>query len=413
MALHNEARQLAGLLKAIDAEHLVQDPRFATQLERRANHKALTAILDGIFAKRDLGEWRALLQKAGVTFGTVSSVDEAADDAQARDIGAIVPFADGKGHTVSSPFHLDHATKVAPVRAPAVGQHSEQVLKEAGYSSDEIARLRTISDCWEDTMPLLYKKQGHTGILTLSRPAARNCWGQDYADGLLKHLDEAADDDEVRSVILTGDEAGGAFSAGANLRDPNTHNTRSAEAFIKRMGRARNFPSNLVSDFPKPMIAAVNGYAIGIGCIITFCCDLIVASERAEWRLPQVALGILPNYGGATRLARIIGKGLAMRVALGFPLKADEAHRIGLAQWLVPHDQLMEQALAIADHIAGLPPLAVRMVKESMNRGQDIPNIADASLVDAYRFMALEMSEDKAEAHEAWRARRKPSFRGR
>ena len=114
-------------------------------------------------------------------------------------------------------------------------------------------------------MPLLYRKQGHTGILTLSRPQARNCWGQDYADGLIRHLDEAADDDEVRSVILTGDEAGGAFSAGANLRDPNTHNTRSAEAFIKRMGRARNFPSNLVSDFPKPVIAAVNGYAIGIG----------------------------------------------------------------------------------------------------------------------------------------------------
>ncbi|HEX9555574.1 MAG TPA: enoyl-CoA hydratase/isomerase family protein, partial [Reyranella sp.] len=147
-------------------------------------------------------------------------------------------------------------------------------------------------------MPLLYRKQGHTGILTLSRPAARNCWGQDYADGLIRHLDEAAEDDDVRSVILTGDEAGGAFSAGANLRDPNTHNTRSAEAFIKRVGRARNFPSNLVSDFPKPVIAAVNGYAIGIGCIITFCCDLIVASERAEWRLPQVALGILPNYGG-------------------------------------------------------------------------------------------------------------------
>jgi enoyl-CoA hydratase/carnithine racemase len=251
-------------------------------------------------------------------------------------------------------------------------------------------------------MPLLYRKQGHTGILTLSRPEARNCWGPDYAEGLIRRLDEAADDDEVRSVILTGDEAGGAFSAGANLADPNTHNTRSAEAFIKRVGRARNFPSNVMNDFPKPVIAAVNGYAIGIGCIITFCCDLIVASERAEWRLPQVALGILPNYGGATRLARIIGKGLA-----------EEAHRIGLAQWLVPHEGLMEQALAVADHIAGLPPLAVRMVKESMNRGQDIPNIADASLVDAYRFMVLEMSEDKAEAHEAWRERRKPRFRGR
>jgi enoyl-CoA hydratase/carnithine racemase len=261
-------------------------------------------------------------------------------------------------------------------------------------------------------MPLLYEKQGHTAILTMSRPAARNCWGQDYNDGLLRHLDTAEQDDEVRSVILTGDEAGAAFSAGANLRDPNTHNTRSAEAFVKRLGRARNFPSNLVSDFPKPVIAAVNGYAIGIGCIISFCCDLIVASERAEWRLPQVALGILPNYGGATRLARIVGKGTAMKVAMGYPLKAQEAHGVGLAQWLVPHAELMAQARAVADHIAGLPPLAVRMVKESMNRGLDIPGIADASLVDAYRFMVLEQSEDKAEAHAAWRERRKPRFRG-
>jgi enoyl-CoA hydratase/carnithine racemase len=102
-----------------------------------------------------------------------------------------------------------------------------------------------------------------------------------------------------------------------------------------------------------------------------------------------------------------------MKVAMGFPLKAEEAYRIGLAQWLVPHDKLMEQALSVADHFAGLPPLAVRMVKESMNRGQDIPNIADASLIDAYRFMVLEMSEDKTEAHQAWREKRKPRFRGK
>jgi crotonobetainyl-CoA:carnitine CoA-transferase CaiB-like acyl-CoA transferase len=144
MALHNEARQLGGLLKAIEAEYLLQDPRFATQPERRANHKALTAILDGIFAQRDLAEWRPLLENAGVTFGTVSTVDEAADDPQAREIGALVPCADGANLTVSSPFHLDGATKVAPVRAPAVGQHSEAVLRDAGYSADEIARLKTL-----------------------------------------------------------------------------------------------------------------------------------------------------------------------------------------------------------------------------------------------------------------------------
>src|SRR3954467_7259252 len=144
MALHNEARQLASFLKAVDMEHLVQDPRFATQPARLANHKALSAILDGIFARRDLAEWRPILEKAGVTFGAVFTVDEAADDPQAREIGALVPFADGLGLTVSSPFGLDGATKVAAVRAPAVGQHSEAVLRDAGYSADEIARLKEL-----------------------------------------------------------------------------------------------------------------------------------------------------------------------------------------------------------------------------------------------------------------------------
>jgi len=144
MALHNEARQVGNFLKAIDAEHLAHDPRFHTQPARRANHKALTKILDGVFAQRDLSEWRPILEKAGVTFGAVFTVDEAADDAQSREIGALVPFADGAGLTVSSPFHLDGAAKVAPVRAPAVGQHSEAVLSEAGYSADEIDRLKTL-----------------------------------------------------------------------------------------------------------------------------------------------------------------------------------------------------------------------------------------------------------------------------
>jgi crotonobetainyl-CoA:carnitine CoA-transferase CaiB-like acyl-CoA transferase len=144
MALHNEARQLASFLKAIEAEHLAQDPRFATAPERRANARALTAILDDIFARRDLAEWRPILEKAGVTFGAVFSVNEAADDRQAREIGALVPFADGAGLTVSSPFDLDGATKVAARRAPAVGQHSEPVLHDAGYTADEIARLKAL-----------------------------------------------------------------------------------------------------------------------------------------------------------------------------------------------------------------------------------------------------------------------------
>ncbi len=104
----------------------------------------MVKMLDEIFAQRDLADWRKILDEAGVTFGTVSSVDETSDDLQMQQIGGLVPFADGAGLTISSPFHIDGETKVEPQRAPSIGQHSEVVLQEAGYSADEIERLRAL-----------------------------------------------------------------------------------------------------------------------------------------------------------------------------------------------------------------------------------------------------------------------------
>jgi enoyl-CoA hydratase/carnithine racemase len=262
-------------------------------------------------------------------------------------------------------------------------------------------------------MPVTYKKRGHIGIVTLSRPKARNAWGPDFNAGIARHFAAMEDDDEIRCAILTGDEAGGAFSAGANLKNPKTHTLASAAEFITTLPKRRDRAFEILGNFPKPLVGAVNGYAVGIGCIVTFCCDLLVASERAEWRLPQVALGILPAYGGAVRLARWVGRGHAMRLALGYPLPAKEAHRIGLAHWVAPHARLMDKALEVAAHLASLPPLAARLAKESLLRGLDIPNLSDASLVDLYRFAALEQTEDKAEGHAAWREKRRPTFRGR
>lgn len=261
-------------------------------------------------------------------------------------------------------------------------------------------------------MPLLLARDGHVATLTFSRPEGRNAWDEDYNEGLVARLAELEADPEIRCVILTGDPAGKAFSAGANLKDENTHRNASPRAFLEGLPKWRKFVTHLLTEFPKPIVAAVNGYAIGIGCIATFCCDLIVASERAEWRLPQARLGILPAYGGSVRLARWVGQGNAMKVALGFPLDAREAYRIGLAQWLVSPEELMDKAMEVAREIASLPPLATRMVKESMVRGQDIPNIADAALADVYRFMALELTEDSRDAHAAWREGRKPQVRG-
>jgi crotonobetainyl-CoA:carnitine CoA-transferase CaiB-like acyl-CoA transferase len=144
MALFNEQRELHGFLTAIGCTHLAQDPRFATSLARKENADALVAILDEVFAQRDLADWGRILDTAGVTFGVVGSVDETSSDAQLQRIGALVPFADGKHLTVSSPFHLDGESKVAPRRAPLVGQHTDEVLGDAGYSQAEIGHLRAL-----------------------------------------------------------------------------------------------------------------------------------------------------------------------------------------------------------------------------------------------------------------------------
>ena len=144
MALFNEQRQLPSFLAAIGREDLAHDPRYATGAARKANARELLRVLDAEFAKRDLAEWRTILDGAGVTFGIVATVNEALDDPQMRACGALVPFEDSDTLTVSAPFHVEGVDKVAPKRAPALGQHGEAVLREAGYSADAIGRLRSL-----------------------------------------------------------------------------------------------------------------------------------------------------------------------------------------------------------------------------------------------------------------------------
>ena len=144
MALHNEQKQLRGFLSAIGHDDLADDPRFATRESRKQHAEALVKVLDEAFAQRDMAEWRKRLDAAGVTFGGVAAVNETSDDTQMRQIGALVPFADGQGLTVSSPFHINEEKKVAARRAPSIGQHNDEVLREAGYSADEIRRLQAL-----------------------------------------------------------------------------------------------------------------------------------------------------------------------------------------------------------------------------------------------------------------------------
>ena len=142
MALFNEQRQLPSFLGAIGREDLTDDPRFATPDARKQHARELLIILDEVFSRRDLAEWRTILDGVGVTFGIVATVNEALDDPQMRHAGALVPFADGKALTVATPFHIDGVEKLPAQRAPSVGQHNEVVLAEAGYTTGEIEQLR-------------------------------------------------------------------------------------------------------------------------------------------------------------------------------------------------------------------------------------------------------------------------------
>ncbi len=222
------------------------------------------------------------------------------------------------------------------------------------------------------------------------------------------------DDDDIRCAILTGDDSGGAFSAGANLKNPKTHTMESTAALIKSIPKRKHRAFEMLGNFPKPLIGAVNGYAVGIGCIVTFCCDLLVASERAEWRLPQAALGILPAYGGAVRLARWVGKG---------PRDAPGARRPAARRRGVPHrpGPVAGAARQADGQGAGgggprrLAAAAGRAAREgiarcaaSTSRTWPTPR---SSTSTASR--SLELTEDKAEGHRAWREKRKPVFRGR
>ena len=259
---------------------------------------------------------------------------------------------------------------------------------------------------------LLYEKQDSIATVTINRPEKRNAWTTQVSEEIIDVFGAMEDDPEVLVTILTG-TGDKAFSAGADLGNAKTHKVTTVGAHLASVS-PKGFPVfNAVADYPKPVVAAINGFAVGIGCLITLCCDILLASDNAELGLPQVPLGILPAYGGAVRLARYVGRGKAMEmVLLGERISAQEAYRVGLVNKVVPLPELRPLAQDYARRLATLPPLAVRMAKESLNKGLDIASLKEAAQTDIYRFMLLGQTEDSQEAHQAWRERRKPVFKG-
>jgi enoyl-CoA hydratase len=252
---------------------------------------------------------------------------------------------------------------------------------------------------------LLSRPAEGVALLRINRPEARNALNAAVRTALSDHLRGFADHDEVRAVVLTGDRK--AFAAGADLRDM-------AEAgAVEMMLRNTHRLWEAIASFPKPLIAAVNGFALGGGCELAMHADIIIAGEGARFGQPEVRVGIMPGAGGTQRLFRAVGKFKAMKMVLsGDPVSAAEADSMGLVSGVVPDDAVLDRAIALASQIAALPPLAVRQIKEVALAGADAP-LSTALALERQAFQLLFASEDQKEGMRAFLEKRKPQFRGR
>ena len=255
---------------------------------------------------------------------------------------------------------------------------------------------------------LLYEKKGAIAYVTLNRPRVLNALNQQTWKELRTVFEDARDDPEIRGVILTG--AGDkAFIAGADIGEL-AHVTAVEAEQSSSYGQA---VLDLIENLGKPVIAAVNGYALGGGCETAMACTIRVAAEHAKFGQPEVTLGLIPGGGGTQRLPRLVGKGRALQLILsGGMIDAQEAHRIGLVNEVVPAGDLLARAEAILKQIFANAPVAVKFSLEAVNRGLET-NLAEGLSLEASLFGLCAGTDDKAEGTSAFLAKRAPQFNGR
>ena len=244
--------------------------------------------------------------------------------------------------------------------------------------------------------------------LTIDRPKVLNALNAATVAELHKVFQMARDDASVRAVILTG--AGEkAFVAGADINELAAQTPISGKETSQRGQEVFDF----IERFPKPVIAAVNGFALGGGCELALACHIRIASENAQLGLPEVTLGIIPGYGGTQRMARLLGKGRALElICSGDRIKADEAARIGLVNRVVPLAELLPTCEKLAKTIASRAPLAVKAAIEAVVVGSEMP-IASGQLLEATLFGLLCATEDTKEGMRAFLEKRAAIFVGR
>jgi enoyl-CoA hydratase len=252
---------------------------------------------------------------------------------------------------------------------------------------------------------VLVERDGPVGVVLLNRPDALNALSDELMDALISTLVELDRDPEVRCIVLGGSER--AFAAGADIAEL----AKSSAIDLYYQRRVERWDA--IAGLWTPLVAAVSGYCLGGGCELAMACDVIVASETAQFGQPETGVGVIPGAGGTQRLTRAVGKAVAMDVVLsGRFLSADEALRAGLVARVVAKEAWLDEAKRVARQIAEKAPVATRLAKEAVDRSFD--STLDLGLEHERRLLYLAFaSEDAKEGLNAFLEKRKPEFKGR
>jgi enoyl-CoA hydratase len=243
------------------------------------------------------------------------------------------------------------------------------------------------------------------GIVTLNRPKALNALCHDLMNELVEALTSFDKDDSIRVIILTGSER--AFAAGADIKE------MSDETTVSIMSKDRFATWDRIRNIKKPIIAAISGYALGGGCELTMMCDMIIASESAQFGQPEISIGVIPGAGGTQRLTRAVGKYRAMELILtGRPFTANEAFDMGLVNKVVPTELFLDEAKSLAYQISQKSPLALQLAKEAILKSYD-GTLSEGLQFERKNFYMLFSSEDQKEGMKAFIEKRKAIFTGK
>ena len=255
---------------------------------------------------------------------------------------------------------------------------------------------------------LLLERDGAVAVLTINRPKVLNALNGQTIDELRRAILELKHDAGVRVVIITG--AGEkSFIAGADINESSVQSPIDGREHAIRGQHV----FDLIEHMGKPVIAAINGYALGGGCELAMACTIRIAADTAKLGQPEINLGIVPGYAGTQRLARIVGRGRALELLLtGDQIPAQEAHRLGLVNRVVPAGDLMKEARAFAATLAAKAPVAVRYILEAVHKGLEMP-FSQAQIFEATLFGLVSATEDMKEGTKAFLEKRKAEFKGK